>query len=162
VDKNVRLGIEGRVAKREYQRRVGAALESVGLADRADDYPAQLSGGMQQRVQIARALAMEPEVLLMDEPFGALDALTKAQLQDELQKLHKETGMTIVFVTHDIEEAIYLSDRVLVLGGPPARVTETLTIDLPRPREQLATKEMPGYLKYRHHLYEAIAKRSRH
>jgi NitT/TauT family transport system ATP-binding protein len=162
VEKNVRLGIEGKVPKGEYSERVGTALRSVGLADRAGDYPAHLSGGMQQRVQLARALAMEPAVLLMDEPFGALDAMTKAQLQDELQKLHDQMQMTIVFVTHDIEEAIYLSDRVLVLGGPPAHVTESLTIDLPRPREQLVTKEMPGYLKYRHHLYEAIAKRHQH
>jgi NitT/TauT family transport system ATP-binding protein len=159
VEKNVRLGIEGKAAKHQYPERVKTALGSVGLADRGGDYPAHLSGGMQQRVQIARALAMEPDVLLMDEPFGALDAMTKAQLQDQLQKLHDEMQMTIVFVTHDIEEAIYLSDRVLVLGGPPARVTESLVIDLPRPREQLVTKEMPGYLEYRHHLYEAIGNR---
>jgi NitT/TauT family transport system ATP-binding protein len=160
VEKNVRLGIEGQTGRDDCARRVASALELVGLGDRGGDYPAQLSGGMQQRVQIARALAMEPAVLLMDEPFGALDALTKAQLQDEVLTLHAQTGMTIVFVTHDIEEAIYLSDRVLVLGGPPARVTETLGIDLPRPRQQLVTKELPDYLKYRHHLYEAIAGRS--
>lgn len=157
VEKNVRLGIEGTEGKDECAERVRSSLNLVGLQDRARDYPAQLSGGMQQRVQIARALAMDPQVLLMDEPFGALDALTKGQLQDQLLNLHRIKGMTIVFVTHDIEEAIYLSDRVLVLAGPPAKVTEAVEIELPRPREQLVTKELPNYLKYRHHLYEAIA-----
>jgi NitT/TauT family transport system ATP-binding protein len=157
VGRNVRLGIEDHVGRAEREQRVVSALRLVGLADRADDYPAQLSGGMQQRVQIARALAMEPEVLLMDEPFGALDALTKAQLQDELLRLHQLKGITIVFVTHDIEEAIYLSDRVLVLAGPPARITESVDIALPRPRNHLATKELPEYLRHRHHLYGAIA-----
>ena len=157
VEKNIRLGIEGKVSKQECAERVGSALRLVGLQDRARDYPAQLSGGMQQRVQIARALTMEPDVLLMDEPFGALDALTKAQLQDELMKLHAIKGMTIIFVTHDIEEAIYLGDRVLVLAGPPARVVESIDIDLPRPRSQLTTKELPEYLEHRHHLFEAIA-----
>ena len=157
VEKNVRLGIEGSVPRDQGADRVRSALRLVGLESRARDYPSQLSGGMQQRVQIARALAMEPDVLLMDEPFGALDALTKAQLQDELMRLHAIKGMTIVFVTHDIEEAIYLSDRVLVLAGPPATVTESIDITLPRPRQQLTTKELPEYLGYRHHLYNAIA-----
>jgi NitT/TauT family transport system ATP-binding protein len=111
---------------------------------------------MQQRVQIARALAMEPEALLMDEPFGALDAMTKEQLQDELQNVHRITGTTIVFVTHDIDEAVYLSDRVLVLAGSPARVTRELEVTLPRPRDQISTKEHPEYLALRHAAYLAL------
>jgi NitT/TauT family transport system ATP-binding protein len=148
VAQNVRLGVERSLDQAAQKDRVQEALRLVGL-----------SGGMQQRVQIARALAIQPAVLLMDEPFGALDALTKAALQDELMRLHSLTGMTIIFVTHDIEEAVYLSDRVLVLNGPPARVSEEVPIKLARPRNQLTTKEMPEYLKYRHHLYQAISAR---
>src|SRR5579875_2091334 len=106
VEKNVALGLESSLAAKERRKRVTAALDMVGLVHRAKDYPWQLSGGMQQRVQLARALAMRSQVLLMDEPFGALDAMTKAQLQDELHRLHQLTGATIVFVTHDIEEAV--------------------------------------------------------
>jgi NitT/TauT family transport system ATP-binding protein len=157
VEKNVALGIEGALSRAEREERVAEALSLVGLRDRARDYPWRLSGGMQQRVQIARALAMRPQVLLMDEPFGALDAMTKGQLQDELQRLHELTGSTIVFVTHDIEEAVYLSDRVLVLAGQPAHVTRAISTDLPRPREQVATKEAPQYLKVRHEVYNGLA-----
>jgi NitT/TauT family transport system ATP-binding protein len=156
VERNVALGLEGVVPASERVERCRSALELVGLAGRAGDYPGRLSGGMQQRVQIARALAMRPEVLLMDEPFGALDAMTKGQLQDELQTVHKITGATIVFVTHDIEEAVYLSDRVLVLAGEPASITKELVVSLPRPREQIATKEEPEYLRLRHAAYLAL------
>jgi ABC-type nitrate/sulfonate/bicarbonate transport system ATPase subunit len=156
VEKNVALGIEATLSRAEREERVAEALALVGLGDRAKDYPWRLSGGMQQRVQIARALAMRPQVLLMDEPFGALDAMTKGQLQDELQRLHAVTGSTIVFVTHDIEEAVYLSDRVMVLAGEPARVTRAIATDLPRPREQVATKEMPQYLEVRHEVYNGL------
>jgi NitT/TauT family transport system ATP-binding protein len=156
VEKNVMLGIEKSTSGAERKERCQEALELVGLADRANDHPWRLSGGMQQRVQIARSLAMRPEVLLMDEPFGALDAMTKEQLQDELLSVHAATGATIVFVTHDIEEAIYLSDRVLVLAGAPARVTEELTIELPRPRDQMRTKELPDYLRLRQTAYTAL------
>jgi NitT/TauT family transport system ATP-binding protein len=153
VEKNVALGIEATLPRAERRERVAESLTLVGLRDRAKDYPWRLSGGMQQRVQIARALAMRPQVLLMDEPFGALDAMTKGQLQDELQRLHALTGSTIVFVTHDIEEAVYLSDRVLVLAGEPGRVTRAIATELPRPREQVATKELPQYLRVRHEVY---------
>ncbi|HEY6492698.1 MAG TPA: ABC transporter ATP-binding protein [Trebonia sp.] len=156
VRKNVALGLEGRVSKAEREDRVNAALDLVGLADRADDYPWQLSGGMQQRVQIARALVLRPRVMLMDEPFGALDAMTKTQLQDELLRVREVTGATVVFVTHDVDEAVYLSDRVLVLSGSPARVTTELAVDLPSPRDQVATKEDPGYLRARHSVYQAL------
>ena len=156
VERNVALGVEGRVDKAEQRSRVTAALELVGLADRRGDYPWQLSGGMQQRVQIARALVTRPKVLLMDEPFGALDAMTKNQLQDELLRVRRLTGTTVVFVTHDIDEAVYLSDRVLVLSGKPARITTELAVDLPSPRDQVTTKEDPAYLAARHAVYAAL------
>jgi NitT/TauT family transport system ATP-binding protein len=157
VERNVGLGLEGRTAKADRRSRVADVLAMVGLADRAQDYPGQLSGGMQQRVQLARALAMQPSVLLMDEPFGALDAMTKASLQDELQRVQQRTGTSIVFVTHDIDVAVYLSDRVIVVDGSPATVAREFEVDLPRPRHQLATKEMPAYLQARRAIYDAIA-----
>ena len=160
VERNVALGLEGTVPKAERASRVDEALAMVGLGERRRDYPWQLSGGMQQRVQIARALAMRPKVLLMDEPFGALDAMTKSALQDELAKVQQVTGATVVFVTHDIDEAVYLSDRVLVLSGTPARVSRELPIELPRPRNQVATKESPEYLRARHAVYEALRSES--
>lgn len=156
VAKNVALGLERTMPRRERAERAAEALELVGLAHRADDYPWRLSGGMQQRVQIARALAMRPKVLLMDEPFGALDAMTKAQLQDEMARLHEVLGTTVIFVTHDIEEAVYLSDRVVILRDSPARVDREIVIDLPRPRDQVSTKELPRYLELRHAIHAAI------
>ncbi len=156
VERNVALGLEGRVTKRELQERVAEALSMVGLADRAKDYPWRLSGGMQQRVQLARALAVRPSALLMDEPFGALDAMTKGALQDELQKVQQRTGATVVFVTHDIDEAVYLSDRIVVLDGSPATITKEIEVDLPRPRDPLATKELPEFLQLRRAVYDAI------
>jgi NitT/TauT family transport system ATP-binding protein len=156
VAANVALGIERRMSRRECRDRVAEVLSLVNLERYAHDYPWQLSGGMQQRVQLARALAMNPEVLLMDEPFGALDAMTRAQLQDELARVQQVTGATIVFVTHDIDEAVYLSDRVLVLTGSPAQVTSELLIDIPRPRNQVSTKEDSRYLTLRHQIHTAI------
>jgi NitT/TauT family transport system ATP-binding protein len=161
VERNVTLGIESTLSRTERREAAVEALKMVELADRRMDYPRQLSGGMQQRLQIARALVMRPAGLLMDEPFGALDAMTKASLQDILLDIQAKTDMTIVFVTHDIDEAVYLSDRILVLGGSPARVATELVIDLPRPRDQISTKELPGFLELRHAAYEAIgAKRA--
>ncbi|HEX3789275.1 MAG TPA: ABC transporter ATP-binding protein [Pseudonocardiaceae bacterium] len=156
VERNVALGLEATVAKADRKSRVDEALAMVGLSERRHDFPWQLSGGMQQRVQIARALAMRPKVLLMDEPFGALDAMTKASLQDELARVQQLTGATVVFVTHDIDEAVYLSDRVLVLSGTPARIGYELAIDLPRPRNQVSTKESPEYLRARHTVHETL------
>ena len=156
VERNVSLGLEGRLERPQLEQRVTEALEMVGLADRRRDYPWQLSGGMQQRVQLARSLAMRASVLLMDEPFGSLDAMTKAGLQDELQQVHRDTGATVVFVTHDIDEAIYLSDRILILDGDPATIGHSIAVDLPRPRDQLATKELPEFLALRRTVYEAI------
>jgi NitT/TauT family transport system ATP-binding protein len=156
VRRNVALGIEARLPKSERDGRVDEALSMVGLLERANEYPWRLSGGMQQRVQIARALAMRPRVLLMDEPFGALDAMTKASLQDQLQQVQEITGTTIVFVTHDVEEAVYLSDRLVVLHGSPANIGLALDIPLPRPRHQITTKERSDYLELRHRVYEAL------
>ena len=156
IERNVSLGLEGRLARPELEQRVTDALETVGLADRRRDYPWELSGGMQQRVQLARSLAMRASVLLMDEPFGSLDAMTKAGLQDELQQVHRDTRATVVFVTHDIDEAIYLSDRILILDGAPATIAHSIPVDLPRPRDQLATKERPEFLALRRTVYEAI------
>jgi len=112
---------------------------------------------MQQRVQIARALAMRPQVLLMDEPFAALDAMTKAALQDELLRVREETGASIVFVTHDIEEAIYLGDRIAVLAGAPGRIAQTFDIALPKPRDQIMTRQSPDFLAFRYAVHHAIA-----
>ncbi len=156
VERNVALGLEGKLGKPEIRERVAEALEMVGLTDRAKDYPWRLSGGMQQRVQLARALAVRPSALLMDEPFGALDAMTKSTLQDELLDVRARTGATVVFVTHDIDEAVYLSDRIILLEGSPATIGQEFKVDLPRPRDQLATKELPEFLKLRRAVYDAI------
>ena len=156
VSKNVALGVEGRLPKAEIVTRVDEALEMVGLRGRGSLYPDQLSGGMQQRVQIARALVTSPSVLLMDEPFGALDAMTRSQLQDELQRLHQTSGLTIVFVTHDTDEAVYLSDRIIVLEGSPASVTADVPVPLPRPRTRLETREMPEFLRLRRRVQMAV------
>ena len=135
VARNTALGLEGRVGRVERRRRVAHALRMVGLEDRGADYPWRLSGGMAQRVQIARALALEPKVLLMDEPFGALDAITKASLQDVLLDVQRETDATVVFITHDLDEAIYLSDRVLVISGGPGAIALTVADGIaPAPR----------------------------
>lgn len=156
VARNVELPLEGRLSKAERQARVVEALEMVGLADRADAQPFELSGGMQQRVQLARALASRPAALLMDEPFGALDALTKADLEDQLLDIFAATGTTVVFVTHDIEEAVYLSDRVLVLDGTPAKIVAEIPVESPRPRTQMHTRESPEFLRARHRVHEVI------
>jgi NitT/TauT family transport system ATP-binding protein len=157
VRRNVALGIERRLGRSELRQRVDQALRMVGLEDRDGDYPAQLSGGMAQRVQIARALAMRPRVLLMDEPFGALDALTRAELQDVLLRVQEQTVATVVFVTHDLDEAIYLADRVLVLGDEPGRITLELRTELCRPRNQLRTRESAQYLQARQRLGELLS-----
>ena len=115
-----------------------------------------MSGGMQQRLQIARCLAQEPAALMMDEPFGALDAMTRQSLQDEMLEIARATGATILFVTHDLEEAIYLGDRVIGLAPHPGRIGIELQVDLPRPRDQVATRESPRFLALRRQLYDFI------
>jgi NitT/TauT family transport system ATP-binding protein len=156
VGRNVAFGLEGRLPRGEIADRVRDALRLVRLEAHADDYPWQLSGGMQQRVQIARALALRPAVLLMDEPFAALDAMTKAALQDELLQVREQTGSSVVFVTHDIEEAVYLGDRVAVITGAPGRIERTVAVDLPKPRDQVVTRQLPKFLELRYLLHQAI------
>jgi NitT/TauT family transport system ATP-binding protein len=156
VARNVALGIEGKLDRAEVDARVRQALQMVGLERNASDHPWQLSGGMQQRVQIARALALKPQVMLMDEPFGALDAMTKASLQDEVLKVHQQTGTSFVFITHDIEEAVYLGDRAVVLSGPPGRIHKTVDIALPRPRDQMSTRQSAEFLQYRAEIHAAV------
>ena len=137
VAKNVEFGLEGLgLPGPEKRRRALEALTLVGLADKADRWPHQLSGGQRQRVAIARALAVDPDLLMMDEPFGALDAITRQSLQDELVDLWQRTGKTILFVTHDIEEAVYLADRVVLLAGSPAGVRSADRIEAQRPRQR--------------------------
>ena len=156
VAKNVELPLEGRLPTDVRRSRVAEALHLVGLTDRADAQPFELSGGMQQRLQIARALASRPVALLMDEPFGALDALTKADLEDQLLEIFAATDTTVVFVTHDIEEAVYLSDRVLVLDGTPAKIVAEIPVLSPRPRTQMLTRESSEFLEARHRVHEVI------
>jgi NitT/TauT family transport system ATP-binding protein len=154
VSGNVELALEASRMPRERRRaRIAELLDLLGLQAHADHFPGQLSGGLQQRVQIARALAQDPEVLLMDEPFGALDALTRGRLQDELTGLWSRTRTTIIFVTHDLDEAIYLGDRVIVLDAHPGRIVADLEVQLPRPRSQLATREDERFLADRHRLF---------
>jgi NitT/TauT family transport system ATP-binding protein len=157
---NVCFGLENNPAltraEREDEARHYIAL--VGLRGFEQHYPWELSGGMQQRVAIARALACKPQVLLMDEPFGSLDALTRMDLEDTLLDLWGKLGSTILFVTHDIEQAVYLSDRVYVLSRRPSRMIEETAVDLPRPRNQLASREDARFIKLRHRTFELISK----
>jgi NitT/TauT family transport system ATP-binding protein len=136
VRKNTQYGLElrGNVPRSQWAERVEEAVRIVGLSEAIDRFPRQLSGGMQQRVNIARALAVRPEILLMDEPFGALDALTKERMQEELQRIVAEENLTLIFITHDIGEAIYLGDRVVVMTANPGRVRLSLNVERPRPR----------------------------
>jgi NitT/TauT family transport system ATP-binding protein len=137
--------------------RVEALIRTMGLEEAADRYPRQLSGGMQQRVGLARALAVEPEVLLMDEPFGSLDAITREQLQDELLRLwDQDRGVTGVFITHDVDEALLLGDRVLVMLPDPGRVHRELAVPIPRPRTALGVRGHPAYPALRVELWEAL------
>ena len=161
VSANISLALEAaKVAADQRPARIAKVLETVGLSAHADKYPAQLSGGMQQRVQIARCLAQQPVVMLMDEPFGALDAMTREGLQDELARLVREQGLTVMFVTHDLEEAIYLGDRVIALRANPTADKPSLAavvpVNLPHPRNQLETKEHPEFLRLRRELYQYL------
>ena len=154
---NVALALEAIGSpKAERPARISALLQKVGLAQYAGHYPSQLSGGMQQRLQIARCLAQDPTVLLMDEPFGALDAMTRQVLQDEILRIADSGGTSVFFVTHDLEEAIYLGDRVLALRPNPGRVAEIFDVRLPRPRDQLVTREAGEFLQLRRALFDFI------
>jgi NitT/TauT family transport system ATP-binding protein len=157
VQANVALPLHRRNLTRDEQRTlVGDALGSVGLEGFERHYPWQLSGGMQQRVAMARALAYQPEILLMDEPFASVDAQTRSDLEDLLLSVWRRLKVTVLFVTHDIDESVYLADRVVVLGPRPTRVDEILAVGLPRPRDQVTTKELPEFAHLRAHIYTAI------
>ncbi|MBO4164125.1 MULTISPECIES: ABC transporter ATP-binding protein [Micromonospora] len=157
VEKNVALPLRDRgLPRAEIRQRVQESLEMVGLAHAAGLHPWQLSGGMQQRVAIARGLAVRPEMLIMDEPFASVDAQTRASLEDLLLKVWAETGTTVLFVTHDIDEAVYLSDRVVVLSQGPSVVVADLPVTLDRPRDQIATKQTPLFGELREHVYSLV------
>jgi len=158
---NVSLALEAAgIVTADRPPRIDDVLGKVGLAKHAHKFPAQLSGGMQQRAQIARCLAQKPELMMMDEPFGALDALTRQGLQDELSRLVRDDGLTVLFVTHDLEEAIYLGDRVIALQANPGpgrpSLARMIDVRIERPRDQLTTKEHPEFLRLRRELFAFI------
>jgi NitT/TauT family transport system ATP-binding protein len=157
VAKNVILPLRSRgYSKREQIKRADESLAAVGLTEASSQYPWQLSGGMQQRVAIARALAYEPEALLMDEPFASVDAQTRADLEDLILSVRAAFGMTVLLVTHDIDESVYLADRVVVMAGSPTGVREEITVDLPSPRDQVRTKLLPRFSELRAHVLTMI------
>ncbi|GAA2396907.1 ABC transporter ATP-binding protein [Dactylosporangium salmoneum] len=145
-----------KLPKAELRQRVEHALVSVGLPGSADMYPWQMSGGMQQRVAIARALVVEPTVMLMDEPFAAVDAQTRADLEDLVLRVRHEYKITVAFVTHDIDEAVYMGDRIIVMAAGPGRVLAELNVDLPRPRDQVETKLDPQFAELRSEVFRLV------
>ncbi len=164
---NVHLAVErvfgATESKAQLKARTLDALELVGMAHAAAKKPQEISGGMKQRIGIARALAMEPKVLLMDEPFGALDALTRAKLQDELLKIVARTQSTVVMVTHDVDEAVLLSDRIVMMtNGPAATIGEIHAVNLPRPRDRVALAEDPDYIHARKAVIDFLYTRHAH
>ncbi|MBW8486587.1 ABC transporter ATP-binding protein [Actinomadura sp. PM05-2] len=157
VRQNVELPLkERRVPKARRRELVDEALDAVGLGEARHAHPWQLSGGMQQRVAIARAVAYEPHVLLMDEPFAAVDAQTRADLEDLVRDLWKRLGVTVLFVTHDIDESVYLGQRVIVLSNSPTVVLEEVAVDLPAERDQLATRSDPRFAELRARVYKLV------
>src|SRR3954449_6356703 len=148
-----------KLEKQKARELVEGAVRSVDLTGFLDRYPWELSGGMQQRVAIARALAYQPEILLMDEPFASVDAQTRADLEDLILAVRREYGVTVVFVTHDIDESVYLGDRIVVLTPSPTSVQETLDVDLPEPRDQGETKELPEFAQLRGHVWRSIKRK---
>ncbi len=164
---NVYLAVErvfGATEKKEQLRtRTEDALKMVGLSHAMNKFPSEISGGMKQRVGIARALSMEPQVLLLDEPFGALDALTRAHLQDELIEIVQQTHATVVMVTHDVDEAVLLSDRIVMMtNGPAATIGEILTVDLPHPRDRLLLANNPQYHALRANVLDFLYHKMKH
>jgi nitrate/nitrite transport system ATP-binding protein len=164
---NVYLAVERVFADKEnkaqLKARTDAVLAMVGLSAAAQKRPGEISGGMKQRVGIARALAMEPKVLLLDEPFGALDALTRAKLQDELLQIVANTQSTVVMVTHDVDEAVLLSDKIVMMtNGPSATIGEVLTVHLPRPRNRVELAESAPYQHYRKAVMDFLYTRQAH
>jgi NitT/TauT family transport system ATP-binding protein len=157
VNGNIELPLRYQsITSDERRRRVGESLQAVDLSESGERYPWQLSGGMQQRVAIARALAYQPKLLLMDEPFASVDAQTRADLEDLVATLRDRFGITMVLVTHDIDESIYLSDRVIVLSRSPSTVLAQVDIELPRPRDQIKTKAMQQFVEKRSEIAQMI------
>lgn len=157
VDRNVTFPLRHKGVPRERRAELAEeTLRVVGLSAFARHYPWQLSGGMQQRVAIARALAYQPEILLMDEPFASVDAQTRADLEDLLLDVWATYGVTVVFVTHDIDESVYLADRVIVMSRPPATLAREVVIDLPRPRDQIETKQLSQFTRLRTEIVRTI------
>jgi NitT/TauT family transport system ATP-binding protein len=157
VGNNVLLPLRHKkLSRSERKTLVDDSLAAVDLTRFTDHYPWQLSGGMQQRVAIARALAYQPSILLMDEPFASVDAQTRGDLEDLILRVRDEYGITILFVTHDIDESVYLADRVVVLTHSPTHVKEIVPVHLPRPRDQIATKELAEFTHLRGHVYRLI------
>ena len=156
VYQNIEIGVKKvmpELSKHEAQERIMKFIDYVGLSHAADKYPGEISGGMKQRVGIARALAIRPKVLLMDEPFGALDSLTRANLQDHLMRIQEKIKNTVVVITHDVDEAVLLSDRIVMMtNGPTATISEIVEVNLPKPRNRLEVQEMPEY----HRCKEAV------
>lgn len=157
VSGNVKMPLRHmKLGRQEMEKRCDEALTAVGLDGAGHKYPWQLSGGMQQRASIARALAYQPEILVMDEPFASVDAQTRFALEDLTLKLREEFNMTVLVVTHDIDESVYLADRVIVLGGKPAHVIHTMDIDLPAPRDQITTRGLKAFAVQRTEVMELI------
>jgi NitT/TauT family transport system ATP-binding protein len=157
VRENIELPLrEKKIAKAERTRLVDEALAAVALAGAGDSYPWQLSGGMQQRVAIARAVAYQPKVMVLDEPFAAVDAQTRADLEDLMLRLWSELDLTVIFVTHDIDEAVYLGHRVLVLSSSPTRILDDVRVDIPAPRNQATTRIGPQFAELRTRIYRGI------
>ncbi len=162
VELAVKQVFKGQKSKAEMKAWIEHNLELVHMDHAMDKKPAEISGGMKQRVGIARALAMQPKVLLMDEPFGALDALTRAHLQDSVMEIHAELGNTIIMITHDVDEAVLLSDRIVMMtNGPAATIGEVLNIELPRPRDRLVLADDPEYNHYRSEVLKFLYERQR-
>jgi len=157
VEKNIALPLRrSKLTKDEQRRRISESLMEVGLEGTEKSYPWQLSGGMQQRVAIARALAVRPGLLIMDEPFASVDAQTRFDLEDLVLKVRSDFGITTLMVTHDIDEAVYLSDEIVVLYGKPARVREVVTVDIPFPRSQIETRNDHRFAELRTHVYALV------
>ncbi|HEX3801245.1 MAG TPA: ABC transporter ATP-binding protein [Solirubrobacteraceae bacterium] len=155
VAKNVAFGLTD-LTRTERQERVAEALQMVGLSGFENQHPWQLSGGMQQRVAIARAVARRPSLLLMDEPFASIDAQMRVSLEAMVAELWEQLGLSVVFVTHDIDEAVLLADRILVLSNRPSRVIREIPIELPRPRDPVETKADPMFSKYRREIFDLL------
>jgi NitT/TauT family transport system ATP-binding protein len=157
VERNIALPLKNqKLSKADRSERIESSLEEVGLSGQGGKYPWQMSGGMQQRASIARALAVRPSILVMDEPFASVDAQTRFDLEDLVLKVRDDFGITTLMVTHDIDEAVYLSDEIVVLHGRPAKVRDVVMVDIPFPRSQIQTRNAPRFAELRTHVYAMV------